>query len=289
MVCYEWLKGKGLAQGILWGTLIYATSSINDVLTKLLGERLPSGETVFFRFLFSFVVIAIPVLFSKKKYYKTSMHVSHAVRGVIGAVALGLCCYSVKVMPLAENTTILFSEALFLLPLSHIFLKEKLSLKIVIANLIGFSGLIIMFQPQTSNFNSMAFIPTTAAILFAIMDIIIKKMIDNKEHNITMLFYFGLYTTIISCVFVITNWITPTVHELFLILLLGIGANVIQLFIFLAYRATTASSLSVIRYTELPISMLFGHLFFGQTPKTYALVSAGLIILGTCIMTRSKK
>ena len=285
----NWFLDKGLAQGILWGVLIYVTSSINDVLMKFLGNRLPPAETVFFRFLFSFIVIAIPVFFSKQKYYKTNMHGLHAIRGIIGTIALGLCCYSVKVMPLAENTTILFSEALFLLPLSYIFLKEKVSLAVIIANLIGFIGLLIMFRPQASNFNLMAFLPTIAAFLFAVMDIIIKKMINNKEPNITMLFYFGLYTALISGVFIPNIWITPSIKEFWLILFLGIGANIIQLFIFLAYRATTASNLSVIRYTELPIAMLFGYLFFGQTPQAYSIVSACIIILSTCIISRSTK
>lgn len=284
-----WLSNTGLTQGILWGILLYLTSSCNDVLMRILGKRLSIVEIAFFRFFFSFIVVAIPLFFSTNNYLKTPLHKLHILRGVIGTIALGLCCYSVKAMPLAENTTILFSEALFLLPLSSIFLKEKVSLKLLIANLIGFSGLLIMFQPQASNINAVAFIPTLAAFLFATMDIMIKKMIDSREHTLTMLFYFGLYTTIISGIFVPSVWVPPTAHELFLILLLGIGANVIQVFVFLAYRATTASNMSVIRYIELPIATLFGYWFFDQAPQLYALISAGLIILGTYIMSRTTK
>ena len=280
----NWLCNTGLYQGILWGCLIYITSATNDVLMGLLGQRLPAIEIAFFRFLFSLLVISVPVFINRRKYLKTSIHSLHLLRGILGAIALGLCCYSVKVMPLAENTTILFSESLFVLPLSYIFLREKVSLKVVIANIIGFCGLLLMYHPRASNFNIMALIPTIAAALFASMDILIKKMINNNEHTITMLFFFALYTTMLSGVFVPSVWTTPTMHELILILLLGIGANIIQLFIFLAYRATTASNLSVVRYIELPIAILFGYLFFGQIPQTYALISATLIIIGTYIM-----
>ncbi len=287
MKIINWFLGKGSQQGIFWGTLLYITSSYNDVLMKLLGQRLSVIEIAFFRFFFSFIVVAVPVFITGNKYLKTPLHKLHILRGVLGTVALGLCCYSVKVMPLAENTTILFSEALFILPLSCIFLKENISWKILIANLIGFSGLLIMFRPQASNINAVACIPTLAAFLFATMDIIIKKMIDNREHTITMLFYFGLYTTILSGIFVPSVWVEPTARELWLILLLGIGANVIQLFIFLAYRATTASNMSVIRYIEFPIATLFGFWFFGQVPQLYSFISAGLIILGTYVMTKT--
>lgn len=287
MKIVNWMLSTGTRQGILWGILLYITSSCNDVLMKLLGRRLSVVEIAFFRFFFSFIVVAIPIVLSGNKYLKTPLHKLHIFRGIVGTVALGLCCYSVKVMPLAENTTILFSEALFLLPLSCIFLKEKVSWKTLIANLIGFSGLLIMFRPQASNINVVAVVPTVAAFLFATMDIVIKKMIDNGEHTITMLFYFGLYTTVISGVFVPNVWVMPTVRELCLILLLGCGANVIQLFIFLAYRATTASNMSVIRYIELPIAMLFGYSFFKQTPHLYSIVSACLIILGTYVISKT--
>ena len=286
---FVWFTEKGVKQGVFWGILIYLTSALNDVLSKFLGDRLHFVEISFFRFLFSTIVVLIPVLKSKGVLLKSDMHKMHIARGVLGAIALGLCCLSVNVMPLAENTTILFSEALFMLPLTYLFLKEKLSVNVIISTLIGFLGLIVMFRPSSENLNLLAVIPTVAAFLFAVMNIMIKKMIDKKENNFTMLFYFGLYTTIISGIVVPYYWITPNAYELLLILLLGIGANLIQLFLFLAYRATTASNISPIRYTELPFAVLFGLVFFSQVPDIVALLGAGLIIIGTLISSGSKE
>lgn len=280
---FSWFLKKGLRQGIFFAVMIYLTSSLNDVLARFLGSRLHFVEIAFFRFLFSVVFVFLIIVFSKRNLFKTGLHKWHIWRGILGALALGLCCFSVNIMPLAENTTILFSESLFMLPLAAFFLHEKISLKCVTATLVGFAGLVIMFRPNASNINFLAIVPTFAAILFAVMNIMIKKMIDNKENNLTMLFYFGLYTTILSGIFVPFFWITPNWRELLLISLLGIGANLIQVFIFLAYRATTASSISPVRYSELPFAILFGMLFFGQVPETTAIIGASLIIIGTVI------
>ncbi|MBR1943949.1 MAG: DMT family transporter [Alphaproteobacteria bacterium] len=285
----NWFCEKGIKQGIFWSTLIYLTSSINDVLMKLLGERLSFIEISFFRFLFSIIVVLIPMIISRENLFKTQMHSTHIARGILGAIALGLCCYSVNIIPLAENTTILFSESLFLLPLSAIFLKEKVSNRAILATIIGFIGLLIMFKPKASNINILAIVPTTAAFLFAVMDIMIKKMINNKENTLTMLFYFGLYTTIIAGIVVPRVWITPTSYELILIFLLGIGANLIQLFIFLAYRATNASNMASTRYLELLFSISFGFVFFNQIPKLWDIAGALFIILGTFILSRDNK
>jgi len=286
---FDWFKEKGLKQGIFWAIMIYFIGTINDVIARFLGDRLYAVEIAFFRFLFSVLVIIYPMLKSKINLFKSDMHKYHILRGILGAVALGLCCYSVNIMPLAENTTILFSEALFMLPLAAIFLKEKVSVAAIIATIIGFLGLIIMFKPSAGNLNIKALVPTLAALLFAIMNIIIKKMIDAKENSWTMLFYFGLYTTIISGLIVPFYWTTPNLRELVLILFLGIGANLIQLFIFLAYRATTASNISPVRYTELPFAILFGFVFFNQIPTSMTLLGALLIILGTFVSGYSKK
>ncbi len=280
---FDWFSQKGLKQGIFWAIMIYLVGALNDVIARFLGARLHAVEIAFFRFLFSVVIVLMPMLKSKTNLFKSDMHSWHILRGILGAVALGLCCYSVNVMPLAENTTVLFSEALFMLPLATIFLKEKVSKTAICATIFGFSGLILMFRPRAENINILAFIPTCAAFLFAVMNIMIKKMIDHKENTLTMLFYFGLYTTLISAMVVPMYWITPTLKELVLIFLLGIGANLIQLFIFLAYRATTASAISPVRYTELPFAILFGFVFFNQIPDLITLLGATLIISGTVI------
>lgn len=269
--------------------MIYLTGTINDVLAKFLGNRLHAVEIAFFRFLFSAIIVLIPMIRSKQNLFKSNIHQWHVMRGVLGVVALGLCCYSVNIMPLAENTTILFSEALFMLPLAAIFLKEKISKTTIIATLVGFSGLILMFRPKADNINVLAIVPTIAALLFAIMNIMIKKMIDAKENALTMLFYFGLYTTMISGAIVPFYWVTPNLNELLLILLLGAGANLIQLFIFLAYRAASASDISPVRYSELPFAIIFGFLFFGQIPDAITIAGAALIIIGTFISSYARR
>ena len=171
----NWFAQKGLRQGVFWAIMIYFVGTLNDVLAKLLGDRLHAVEIAFFRFLFSAIIVLFPMIKiltkSQQNLFKTSMSGCHALRGIIGAVALGLCCYSVNIMPLAENTTILFSEVLFMLPLTAIFLHENVNRISISATIVGFSGLILMFQPKAENINMLAVIPTIAALLFVIMNI----------------------------------------------------------------------------------------------------------------------
>jgi S-adenosylmethionine uptake transporter len=153
-----------------------------------------------------------------------------------------------------------------------------------IATIIGFIGIIVIMQPGTDTFRMAALVPMTAALLFAILDIFAKKMIKD-EHPLTLLFYFGLVTTLVSFPVMVNYFEMPTASELFFLCLLGIGGNMIQVCLFRAFSSTEASALAPFRYAELPVAIVFGFAFFGQLPTLYILGGAALIIASTFYIT----
>ena len=289
----KWFITPGYKQGVFWVLMITAASATMDVLMKTLGGRLHVTEITFFRFFFSLISV-LPIIFLKSgcALFKTEQLGMHIWRGLIGAVALGLCCYSVNIMPMSENTTIMFTSQLFFLPLAYFFLKEKVDASRWIATLVGFAGILIIMQPGTDTFQAEAFVPMASAFCFAIISMLAKKMIRD-EHTLTLLFYFGLVTTVVALPVMVPYWQTPLLSELPLLLMLGVSANLIQVCIFRAVSSTDASSLQPIFYTEIGISTLFGFLFFGQIPTIYVAIGAALIIGSTfaisVIETRKEK
>ena len=82
------------------------------------------------------------------------------------------------------------------------------------------------------------------------------KTMIRDEHSYTLLFYFGLGTTLVAGIPAYFYWQEPTLYELSLLALLGIGANLIQVCLFRAFSATEASALAPFRYVEFIISAL---------------------------------
>jgi S-adenosylmethionine uptake transporter len=290
MTLFKWFNSKGYPQGVFWAIQISVFSVTNDTIMCFLGNRLPTVQISFFRFLFSMLSVLPVMLFLNKgscfkRTFETKNLKAHIARASVGAIALGLCCYAVHVMPLSENTAILFSQPLFFLPLAAFFLKEKIGFSRFLATGLGFLGLLVIVNPDTKileskELDSLAFIPTIAAFLFAVLDIMAKKMIV-KENPLTLLFYFGLFTTILSGIFVPFFWKTPTLSEIFILFFLGIGGNLIQVCLFKAFSATDASSLMPFRYVEFLFSSAAGFLFFHQIPSTTLISGALLIVLST--------
>lgn len=276
----RWFLGKGYAQGAFWAVMICVVSVSNDVLMRFLGYRLPVLEVVFFRFLFSLVSLIPFLMWRGRHYFYTQNPRLHVWRAVLGVGAIGAWAYSVSLMPLSENTVIMFAEPLFFMPLAVFLLREKVDMARWLATSLGFIGILIIIQPGTEAFRIVALIPVTSAILFALLDIVAKKMVS-KEHTITMLFYFSLGTTLAGLIPLPFVWEAPHLGELGLLFLMGIGANLIQVCLFCAFSATDASALMPFRYVEFIFSALLGFLLFHEIPTLTTLLGTGLIIAST--------
>ena len=279
-----WFFRKGYPQGAFWATMICVVSVTNDVLMRFLGERLHSAEIIFFRFLFSMITV-IPLMLSHgTAVFKTSRPLLHVFRAILGVGGIGACCYAVNEMPLNENTSIMFSQPLFFLPLAVFLLRERVDAPRWIATLVGFIGLMVVLQPGLDTFRWVALIPVAAALQFALLDILAKKMVAT-ESTYNMLFYFAFGTTICAFIPALYFWQTPTLNELGLLVLLGIGANLIQVCLIRAFTATDASALMPFRYVEFIFTSLVGFMLFREIPTQITLLGVILIIAGTAYLS----
>ncbi len=284
---FKWIKSPGYAQGVTWALLVAFISVSNDVITKFIGTRLDGLEISFFRFFFSMMTVLPFMLKKGLSSFKTERPELHFWRAVVGCAAIALFIYSLILLPLAEVTVFSFTQPLFFMPLAMLFLREKVGVNKWIAVTLGFGGILIMVQPGTTHFKLGVLVPMASAFLFAVSDVLNKKMVL-KESTLTLLFYFALGTTLVALIPALYVWKTPTLTELFWLLLLGSGANLIQVCIFRAFTATDASSLAPFRYVELVFSVLAGLLFFGEFPATVVFIGAAIIIGSTLHMSLSE-
>jgi S-adenosylmethionine uptake transporter len=279
----RWLGSKGYMQGVFWAVVTCLVSASNDVLMRLMGERLHGFEVAFFRFFFSLLTL-LPFLLRRGGFSTLRMRQPHLhlLRAVLGVLALTACCYAVVLLPLSQVTTIFFTQPLFVLALAALLLQERVGARRWMATAMGFAGIAVTTLNTASGepVNLMVLIPVGAAILFAFQDILIKKMVG-QEDQLTMLFHFAAGTTLAALVPACFFWTTPTAHELFFLACLGVGANLIQLTLFKAFSAAQVSALAPFRYVELLFSTTFGLVLFGEIPLTSTLAGAAVIIPAT--------
>lgn len=260
--------------------MMMLVSCANDVIAKHVGGRLDPIEVTFFRFFFSFITLLPFVITRGCSIFKTSNLQTNILRGVWGAASFCLYTYSLVQIKLVEIVAIMWTIPLFVLVLSMFFLNERVNCTRWIATLIGFFGLafITLYNNESSfSFRFAYIMPVASAFMFAVQDVMVKKMLDNDD-RITMLLYFAIVTSILTFPLALLVWKTPTLFEASLLLLFGSFANLMQYFIFRAFEATDLSALAPFRYVEFLVSALMGFIFFSEIPGLNVFVGAVILI-----------
>lgn len=288
-VSLNWFTRKGYLQGVFWIVLVCLISNLNDIIMRLAGTRLPSIQVSFFRFFFAFLTL-IPFMVTRgKTAFVTFQLEFHLLRAILGFGAVAFWCTGVSKVPLAVISTIALTIPIFVLPMAFILLKENIGWQRIAATLTGFAGIFVIIKGTTGDeallnslyhFDNASLFLIAAAVLFALSDILNKKMV-HQESPLTMLFYFAAGTSLFGAVPAALVWTSPTMTELFYLFCLGVGGNLILYFLLKAFAATDVSALAPYRYVELIFASFFGYFLFNEIPTKMTLLGVTIIVPST--------
>lgn len=267
-------------RGISWFVLSLLISVANDSFAKHLSGNLDSNQVAFFRFFFGVITLLPFMIYRGKEAFKTNRFFMHISRGAILYVAISLWIYSLSIVPIVVATLTTFVVPLFVLVLAPIFLKEKISRPLLIATVLGFFGVLVVLEPNSSAFNPSSLLMLVSAFMFASLDIINKKFVQ-KESMLSMLFYSALVTALLGFFPALESWKQPSTQDLITCLFLGAGGNLILFFLLKAFSLVPASSVAPYRYLELIFSGIVGYLFFAEVPTVYSVIGAAIIVPAT--------
>ena len=264
----------------------FALISAMFALVKYLSETgMATAEMMFWRQL-----VTVPVVFGwlwstgKLHLLRTSRMSSHAVRAMIGMTCMALTFVTAIMLPLAEATTLGFTTPVFAAIVAGLVWREKVGPWRWSAVLIGFGGVLIIFQP-----GSHAVVPLGVAagllssLLVAIVSFQIKDL-ARTDHPVACVFYFALFG---SLAMALTLPFTMTSHSpVQWLTLLAIGAIGMmgQLFLTLALKYGAVATVIVMDYSALIWAMLFGYLFWDQLPLPTTWIGAPVVIAAGMIV-----
>jgi S-adenosylmethionine uptake transporter len=273
---------------ILWFVLSLTISILNDSITKVLNNSISSLTVVFWRFVFSFILL-LPIVFkSGLSSIKTPHIYIHILRGLILSAAMSLWCYGMKFVPIATVTLMSFTIPMFTILMAGVFLHEKISCNTIFATAIGFIGSILTLSPEGITFPLTSGIFVIASILFATLDILNKMLLNKNEFVLPMIFYSNLFSTVF--IMFVPNAVSDAMqvnfHQFSQLFVLGIGANLILFCIIKAFSNAKASFLAPVKYLELLMSAFVGVLFFNEMISTNILVGGILIVISSIIVNQ---
>ena len=255
--------------------------SVMGALVKLLGQRLDSFQIAFFRCFFGFLAI-LPLVLSKKGHhaFRTTHFYGHFLRGAVGVAAMVGGFYATTRLPLTDSTAISFTAPLFMILTAIFLLGEKVRWRRGLATVAGFIGVLVMVRPDSGTLDVAAIVGLFAAFLVALSTTLIKRL-SATEEALTILVYFGLFSSILTAIPAYFVWHPLTGDDFAQLALVGALGAVGQFCQVRAYATGELMAAAPIDYSRLVFAGIMGFLLFAELPDRYTLVGAAIIVGST--------
>jgi len=266
---------KGIFALIL-ATLLFASQ---DAITKHLIATMPVAQLMFVRYFF-FALFAL-VYASRKTRLR---HVFHSywpklqlLRGLLIAGEMALFAYTLKYLGIAEMHTIFACFPLIITVLSVPILGEQVGWRRWLAVSVGFIGTLIIIQPGSGVFSPFAMTALTCALMFAIYNIITRK-VSRQDSLETSLLYFGVVGFLVTLLAVPFFWQSMSNTEILWLLMISIISIFSHLLLIKSLELAPAVILQPFNYFILVWAMVIGYSFYGEVLDTTTLLGAALVI-----------
>lgn len=265
-------------------------------IARGLGDHFPLGQVVFFRSAFAFLPILATMLISGAGIaaLRTMRPWSHLMRSGAGTGAMFSFFAALVFLPLADVTAISFVSPLLITALAAIVLGENVGVYRWSAVALGFVGVLIMISPHLGQSEAVA-APVLGLALafssatFAAFAMISVRRMSGTENALAIAFYFQLTCTVVSMLTLPFAWVTPSLREFGMLVMVGIFGGCGQILMTNSYRFATASTIANFDYVAMIWAILFGWIFFEELPAAAVYVGAAIVIAsGAFIVWRER-
>jgi len=260
--------------------------SLMGVFVKLTGD-IPVVQKTLFRSVVT-LVIAYSMFNGQSIKLREMKHFTLlGIRCVAGTMGILLNYYAVDYLILSDANVIMRLSTIFVILLSWVFLKERITKRQGFSIGIAFMGMLLIVKPSFSS----EIVPYTVAILGAISAAIAYttlRALGNKEKPAAIVFVFSLFSTIVLLPFVLFNFVPMTTSQWVYALLAGLFAGGGQMGITYAYRLAPAKEVSIYDYYGVIFSALLGLVIFGTLPDILSIIGYCVIFVASYVLYKSK-
>jgi drug/metabolite transporter (DMT)-like permease len=275
-------------RGAMWMIAAAAIFTFNAAIVRLLGAGgIDSLQTVFARSLAG-LVIPLPFIWYFGVSVRTRLPITQAGQGAIGTLALILHFYAWTKLPFADVTSLLFTQALFVLILAAVLLGAHVSRQRWISTICGFAGALLIIRPGFGQIQLASLLPLIAAFGIALQLTLVAGL-PQSEKQLTMLFYFGAIGTLMTFPLALCVWKTPTLTQAALLIGNGVLGVSSQACIFRAFRIADAAYVAPFDYSKLILAVALGFFWFGEIPGPWTLLGAAIILISTFYISRREQ
>lgn len=281
---------------------------------KFFSDQMAVQEVIFARGVVTLILISTALYFTQGiRGFTTQRPFLNCLRGFFSFICFSTFSMALAVLPLADAMPLYYTAPLFVVIFAGPVLGETVGLRVWLAVVAGFIGVVLVAQPSADGIEPAMALAIISAIAYS-AQILLTRLLGSSESALSMTFYltpmFVLFSGLTGLVFgsgwmdqfdhpsaayLFRAWSVPNLFQAGLFLALGLTGTIGFYCISQAYRYGHANQMAPFEYSSLPFAVLWGWLFWGALPNVSTLlgsvliVGGGLFIVYTEIRTSRKR
>ena len=273
--------------GLLYALAGFCTLSIGDAIIKGMAGDWPAPAMAAMRYVAGTILLAV-LLARHEGVAALALPRDRLqwVRGVaISLSAVGMFL-AVWIMPLAEATSIFFTQPMITAVLAWALLGERARLSTWIATLVAFGGVFIVLRPNFAVAGWGVLLPLLGAAGMAVT-IIANRAVTGRASILAMQYYMSVTAMIFLIAATAAGHLSglegfavhwPHWSVVARCVFIGLSATLAQWLIFMGTVKAGAGTVAPMTYGQLLMAVALGWVFFGDRPDLVSMVGAAVII-----------
>ena len=265
--------------GILFMCLAICIMPVMNATAKYLVTDYPMPQVVWARFTGHFlftVAIFLPSL--GWRLFVPNRPAMQLGRSAVMFASNGLFIVALASISLPTSSAIMFTAPLMLTALSVPFLGERVGPRRWTAVILGFTGAILIIRPGLGGMQWGAILTFGSAALFAIYQIMTRKIGDDDPAETSIVYMALLGATVMTLALPVFFEMPREPLHFILFGAVGCLGGVTQYFVIKALQCAPASIVAPYLYGELIGATLLGFAIFGDFPDLWTWTGAAIIV-----------
>lgn len=277
----------------LWMIGALTSFCLMAIGARELNSQIGVFQILFFRSIVGLLVL-LPIISlsnfsSKKSSFAYPKRIKlHLVRNLFHFAGQYGWFLGIGLLPLATVFAIEFTTPFWTIIISYLFLKESITVKKVIAVLLGILGVIVIVQPSLDVAHYASLIVLGAAICYAFSHVATKSL-SNTESPITIIFMMCLIQAPLGLLLFIEGWTTPIGIQWLWLIIIGVTALSAHYCMTKAMQHAEITFVVTMDMFRLPLISLIGVLLYAEHFSVALILGMLLIVAGNAVNIYSKK
>ena len=252
--------------------------SVMGICIRYASHSVDNYTIVFFRNVVG-LILFLPFIFKQGTgFVKTEKLWMHTWRSIVGLAAMYGFFYAIAHLKLSNAMVFTYSSPIFIPVIAWLFLKEKITIAMICAAVLGFIGVFCVAKPDQGLLNWISMIGIASSLL-ASMAFVTVRALTQTEPPERIVFYFCLIGSALSVIPMFWVWRPYHLQELLFLIGAGILANVSQIFMSHAYRLAPAGQIAPVNYMAIIFAGVWGFLLWNEVPDLYSVIGFCIILL----------